>query len=209
MLERFGVRSKPLEYRDDPDLAEIVERLELRSNHVLLYLADQVAMQGTPLTRSDVEKLANEMQKDATAETPRTLGEISQSLGIGGESIPSDSLLSHVVLQYDPEEMATVEEEFVQPWKKGTIPRSPVDWKAGYGAARPLLLDMHRLALVGALVIREQTSTTEESFLPTNKGAGGLARSLNITFELRDIHPDTRIIVGRDTASMQSASVQV
>lgn len=141
------------------------------------------------VTRDQVDQFAHHLQLAPEVSIARICQE-SGAFSYKAQEIAGDPILNRFGLVYD---QAEVEEKLpidsdgnVIPYEcrvPQKSPLSPVDWIAGEGPQRPIVMELHRLYSLGALA--EAESNGRNRYVISNKGVAH-HRSLEIIAELTD-----------------------
>lgn len=171
----------------------------LTRKYVLMCLVEQAHL----LTRKQIEELAQDLYQDTLSSKTRPLASSCARSGIlearDQQAVFQNPILNRVALSYEQEEMERkIEDENgnVIPWKPGQKPRSPVDWAAGSGPARPLIKELYSLYNLRALA--EVGPRGRETF-EISDNAKGFVRSIDIIMSLTnwERYGNPLIIVGK------------
>lgn len=151
----------------------------------LAYIVDSLGF----MTREEVGRLAQGLYADTLANKPRPIGDVLREAGLTRESdrlkylrsfgglidrflvntlrnpASHDVLMSHLALWYDQDEMEEVP-DLTTPWVPGKPMFGMIDWLAGKGPVRPLMLGFYILHSLGYVNVQGNTGQ-EEIILPT------------------------------------------
>lgn len=155
-----------------------------RRDVILGYITDSLGH----INRTEIGQLAQQLYLDTAADKPRPISTVLKAAGLTRESDTlhylrsfrgildqifvttlrsthgHDILMSRVALEYTKEEMEA--ELDATPWHPEKPMRSVVDWLAGEGPARPLMLDLFHLESQGYVNINRNDN--QEIILPTH-----------------------------------------
>lgn len=177
--------------------AELIRELPpLPRKYGLLYLVVQLGS----LARSDVPRLAQQLEHDVKEGFPRSLLETADAAQVTDHAngYHDDPVLTQVALRY-------TEEEFTRgysldPRSPGERLRTLADTRAGSGPERPLLKELYSLENLGFLFREEvppkgPADKGDEVFYPTH-AASSLAKAVRIVYANRKLK-GRRVVLGQ------------